>query len=634
MDYPNIEISLDTSIDDLVERLYTPCFSWAERYDRGVGYFSSKWIEYNLSGLSDFTSRGGKIRLITSPIISNDDSDSIIAAYEGDPKAYERLNNALAHNVDQLKKEMRNDIKNVFAWMVHDGIIDIRFAIPCNKLTSGDFHAKYGIFYRGDDALSFCGSLNDSEHGFQNFESIMTFSTWSGSERYVNIEKQRFERVWNRKDPNLRIYDAPSAIKERIFELRTGDRPYAPPILKKNKWEHQDKAVEAFLEKEHGILAMATGSGKTRTAIKIIKRLFEEGKIQRVVISMYGNDLLDQWAIQMREEFEDLTIHYHYGEHRGMPSFIMHPDNAMLIVSRDSNNLSKLLQCFERSPGNYKNDTLFIFDEVHGAGSSSIVEALSGQLSSYRFRLGLSATPEREYDDEGNEFLLREIGEVIFTFSLKDAIEKGILCPFNYIPLPYHLTEEERLKKRNIIAAFNAKKQNGEPCDETEMFTQLANVNKTAISKIYEFSKLMKTKPDLLENCIIFVQSMEYGEKLQEVLIGYNDKYHTYYADDEKYQLERFASGEIDCLVTCKKISEGIDIRSVKNIILFSSDRSRLVTTQRIGRALRVDSLNPSKVASIIDFILDDSADDQNADVKRKEWLTELSKIRRVEDEK
>ena len=67
---------------------------------------------------------------------------------------------------------------------------------------------------------------------------------------------------------------------------------------------------------------------------------------------------------------------------------------------------------------------------------------------------------------------------------------------------------------------------------------------------------------------------MEYGKQLQEVLIKYTDKYHTYYADDEKINLENFAEGKINCLLTCKKVSEGIDISSVTNIFLFASDRS------------------------------------------------------------
>ena len=278
---------------------------------------------------------------------------------------------------------------------------------------------------------------------------------------------------------------------------------------------------------------------------------------------------------------------------------------------------------------------MFIFDEVHGAGSGSFVENLTGRLSVYKYRLGLSATPEREYDGQGNEFLLNEIGEVIFEFSLKDAIQKGILCEFDYISLPYILTEEEKNKKKKIIAAFNSKKEAGEDVDEADMYTQLALVNKTAVNKIEEFEVLAKKKPILLDKSIIFVQTMDYGEKLQEVLVKYTDRYHTYYADDEKENLTKFADGKIKCLLTCKKISEGIDISSVTNIFLFASDRSKLVTTQRIGRALRIDKNNPEKRATVIDFILSDSGEnDNNADIDREEWLSDLSKTRRVENEK
>ena len=312
----------------------------------------------------------------------------------------------------------------------------------------------------------------------------------------------------------------------------------------------------------------------------------------------------------------------------------MHPDHAILLISRDADNLSKLLTLFSRAPGDYKNDTLFIFDEVHGAGSNSFVENLTGRISPYRYRLGLSATPEREYDDDGNNFLQTEIGEIIFTFSLEDAIKKGILCEFNYIPLPYILTDEEKSQKKKIIAAFNAKKEAGEPVDETDMFTRLAMVNKTAVNKIEEFEKLASKKPELLKKCIIFVQTMEYGIQLQDVLVKYTDRYHTYYADDEKARLEEFAEGKIECLLTCKKISEGIDISTVTNIFLFASDRSKLVTTQRIGRALRLDKKNPDKKATVIDFILNDFAEkDNNADQERKEWLTKLSETRRIDDE-
>lgn len=364
MDYPKVKVCLDTSEDNLIDELYTPCLKWAERFDRGVGYFTTGWLTYNVTGLSDFASRGGKIRLITSPILSTEDTDAIIGAENQDGSAFLRLEAALLENVEILKQEMEADIINTFSWMLYDGIIDMRFAIPCEKL-------------------------------------------------------------------------------------------------------------------------------------------------------------------------------------------------------------------------------------------------------------------------------LNEIGEVIFEFTLQDAIQKGILCEFNYIPLPYVLSDEEKLKKRKIIAAFNAKKESGEPVDEKDMFTQLALVNKTAVNKLEEFESLISQRPELLQKCIIFVQTMEYGAKLQEILVRYSDKYHTYYADDEKINLENFAAGKIDCLLTCKKVSEGIDISSVTNIILFSSDRSRLVTTQRIGRALRLDKNNPEKKATVVDFVIEDSEEnDNNADADRAEWLTELSQTRRCEHEK
>ena len=634
MDYPKVKVCLDTSEDNLINELYTPCLKWAERFDRGVGYFTTGWLTYNVAGLSDFASRGGKMRLITSPILSTQDTDAIIGTEIQDGSAFLRLEAALLDNVETLKQEMEADILNAFSWMLYDGIIDMRFAIPCQKLEEGNFHDKFGIFNKGNDALSFSGSINDSKHGFQNYESVKVFKTWAGTQEYVDADASRFEKIWNRKDRNLKMFTIPQAVKDKIFELRTPDRPYSLPAGS-SKWIHQDMAVKTFLEKEHGILAMATGTGKTITAMKIINKLFDSGDIRRVIITMYGNDLLDQWAIQIRENYKNKQINYHYAAQKMMKDFVMHPDDSILILSRDSKNLSRLLELFDRLPGDYRNDTLFVFDEVHGAGSNTFVENLSGRLSPYRYRLGLSATPEREYDDAGNDFLLNEIGEVIFEFTLQDAIQKGILCEFNYIPLPYVLTEEEKLKKRKIIAAFNAKKESGEPVDEKDMFTQLALVNKTAVNKLEEFEGLISQRPDLLTKCIIFVQTMEYGEKLQKILVRYSDKYHTYYADDEKINLENFAAGKIDCLLTCKKVSEGIDISSVTNIILFSSDRSKLVTTQRIGRALRLDKNNPEKKATVVDFVIEDSEEnDNNADAARAEWLTELSKTRRCEYEK
>lgn len=143
---PKVKIAINTADDDLATELYTPCLKWAEKYDRGVGYFSTGWLSYNLQGLSDFASRGGKIRLITSPIISNADLDAILLAQE-DSEIFALLNDALNQNVDALAAEMEKDLYNTFAWMLHDGIVELRFALPKAKLNGGNFHDKFGFVY-------------------------------------------------------------------------------------------------------------------------------------------------------------------------------------------------------------------------------------------------------------------------------------------------------------------------------------------------------------------------------------------------------------------------------------------------------------------------------------------------------
>ena len=136
----------------------------------------------------------------------------------------------------------------------------------------------------------------------------------------------------------------------------------------------------------------------------------------------------------------------------------------------------------------------------------------------------------------------------------------------------------------------------------------------------------------MLDRCIIFVETMEYGDEVLEIVHSRKPNFHTYYGGEDKRVLERFARGDLECLVTCHRLSEGIDIRSLKNVILFSSARARLETIQRIGRCLRVDPNDESKRSNIVDFIRSDVAigpeGETPTDVARREWLEHLSAIR------
>ncbi len=305
-------------------------------------------------------------------------------------------------------------------------------------------------------------------------------------------------------------------------------------------------------------------------------------------------------------------------------------EDAILLVSRQAGTtrdpLVSSLRNISVSSG-FK--TLLINDEVHRLGSPGSRERLHGLTQHIRYRLGLSATPEREYDDEGNRFIEDQIGPVIFTFGLADAIRAGVLCPFRYYPLTYRLTDEDRERLRDVYRKRAARAAAGEPMTDEELWIELARVYKTSPAKLPVFEVFIADHRDFLKRCIIFVETQEYGYKVLELVHRYRPDFHTYFSGEESITLQRFASGELECLVTCHRLSEGIDIKSLNTVILFSSARARLETIQRMGRCLRIDPDHPAKIANVVDFVRQTDDDDgTDADADRSEWLSSLSMIR------
>lgn len=642
MIHPDIPICLNTSDNDLDKEFFIPCLKWATKYDRGVGYFTSGWISKNSIGLAEFANNHGKARWITSPILDERDYHAIKSAPDM-TAIVTYFQELLACCVSRLAEEIASDTQNALGWMVYDNILEFRFAIPTKKLLDGDFHDKFGVFYDSNgNCLSFSGSVNDSSKGFSNYESIKVFKSWEGMFPYVNADIQRFEKLWNNLDDNLRVVACNDAIREKLIKLRNTERPYSRKKADStcDLWKHQDEAIKAFLNAKNGILEMATGTGKTRTALKIMSQLLDDVKIKRVIITMYGNDLLRQWEKEVLSTLDaDIQVYRYFESYKELPSFLLCKKKCVLIISRDAVRLSECIDRMVMRLPNAYTDTMFVFDEVHGLGAESLRSSLSGKILRFKYRLGLSATPDREYDDAGNEFILQEVGPVVFRFSLEDAIRKGILCEFSYFPLEYELTDEEKKTKRAIIARYAAQRKNGIFVNDEDMYRDLARVNKTSIAKLPLFQAFIRENPEILNRCIIFVETREYGVLVQNILIKRFPEFHTYYGEDDVDNLRKFGAGALNCLITCKKISEGVDIKSVKNIILFSSDRGRLVTTQRIGRSLRTNPNDPGKRANVVDFICitSDNTDandgEMSADMDRREWLTNLSTVRRNSNE-
>lgn len=619
---PNVPLTLNTSDNNLTLEFYDPCLKWAKKYDRGVGYFTSSWIKENAYGISHFANNGGTARWLTSPIIEEED---LIALSKGliEPDDIDIIS-TLKKEVELIQTYIEEDIRNAIAWLVYDEILEFKFVIPTKKLEGGDFHDKFGIFYGEEEKLSFNGSVNDSKKGTRNYESIKVFPTWKGLGEFVEEDVKRFERIWNDKDENLKIYDIPTAIKEDIFTLRTLDRPYKIAKDKKveNKWAHQDEAMRKFLSVGNGILEMATGTGKTRTSLNIVNILQNNKSVKSAIVTVDGTDLLEQWAKEVGT-WTNFTIYKQFNIHKEISSFLLNPENGILVVSREF-----LVEFIDHFSESILSSTIIICDEVHGFGAPRLVKNLTGKISPFKYRLGLSATPERAYDEEGNIFIKNEIGDKVFEFSLEDAIKKGILCEFDYIPLNFELSDEDRKKIKNLIATHNAKKSAGEFVVDENLYRDIARVKKVSKEKLPIFHSFINNS-NILDRSIVFVETKEFGEAVQQILIRFEPNYHTYYGEDDRNNLLHFSNGELNCLITSKRISEGIDIKSVNNIILFSADKAKIQTIQRIGRSLRLDPKNPNKRAKVLDFV--QSSEEENSDQERALWLTDMAKIRREE---
>jgi superfamily II DNA or RNA helicase len=620
--------------ETLVDQFFRPTLAEADKYWRAVGYFSSSALERFGAPLGEFLKRNGHIRLITSVELHPTDMEVIA---QGRPKA-----EVCAARLEEIiEAEFGDGIGpgvERLARLLELGRLEIKIALP--RHGAGIYHEKIGIFFEGKNYVAFSGSANESRYAFEeNRECIDVFTSWDAPKR-AEGKLKHFDKIWKKEDDGVVVYEFPEAAKRRLLrkvEEHQASRPKSSVPAPNWKWRHQDEALAKFLEAERGILNMATGTGKTRTALKIVKRLVADGQIDTVIVATDGTDLLYQWRselLTLRREI-GFQLFSDFETFKEVAGFNLSPEKSILLVSRNGSPQRDALASAMRSlsPGQ-QDRTLLIHDEVHKLGSPSARARLAGLSDGFRYRLGLSATPDREYDAEGTAFILEHLGKEVFCFGLADAIKRGILAPFNYYPLPYVLTTDDRQRLRDVHKRKAARAAEGKPMSDHEVWTELARVYKTSEGKLPVFRQFIAGRPDLLERCIIFVESIEYAQSVLDMVHRHRPDFHTYFSGEDAETLKRFAQGDLECLVTCHRVSEGIDIKSLTSVVLFSSSRTRLETIQRMGRCLRTDPTNPNKMANVVDFIRasDPDATEPNTDEQRNAWLTELSLLRQEED--
>lgn len=645
------------------KQLITTCLKECKRYRRGSAFFSSSSFLTYAEALYHVIKDNVKIEILCSPVIND---LTLMNVMEKNLSEDERLKTIQQYQENILTKSLKykEDPKNkrylaaeMLAYLIAKEQLVIKIAIKKSKdwpdpwPTDEDidkhahlYHVKRGYFvFEDDKRIVFDGSFNETQGSLQDHgEHASVFKSWRDSPEgdWANMRIKLIDRDWEGGNDQLHIRELSKDLIEKIKKSAKSRKEIDNfPVRKKtevdivkddDKYRHQKEAIDIFLDKKNGILEMATGSGKTRTALKIINELSDRNLIDQFIVTCYGTDLLDQWykvllnssdsvSEKVYEKFQ--TIFLRKEQRR---SFTQNPKDSGFLTSLDDvhnalNNLND--EQLKR--------TLIIYDEVHNLGTENRLARLKDINQKIIYRLGLSATPDKgkhEKQQKMTEELKSVVGDSIYKFTINQAIERGILCEFDYLPLNYELTDEDKRGFQNVFALERRRREEGNPMSIEEKARLLANVYKLSESKLLSFDHFLRNDSSILKSTIIFVGTEEYGTKVLEILNSYTNNYKEYYGDDDKQILEEFIKENIDILVTCKAISQGIDIPNLKNIVIFSSDQNRGETTQRLGRCLRNPQGNEIKVAKVIDFYQIPEEGKESYDQDRRDWLEELSK--------
>lgn len=628
----DLPLSINTSSEDPNAIFFDPVLKSAATYDVGVGYFTSGWIADAAQGISQFAQCRGKARWIVGHELQEKDLDSIVNSKALADKEFQ-AKRIFEEDVNQIFEALKDDARLVLAWLIRDGIVELKVAVPTNKL-SGIYHAKNGIF--SDEAgneIAFSGSYNLTARASSNWETIDIYRSWTsdeGRQRCAN-KKQEFENIWQGNDPNLLIFRPSSKTLDKIKAYAApgsrpyrlpSDRPAVPKAIQDDEGKirgYQEQAIKAWFAKNgQGLFCMATGAGKTITALTAATRLLDHFRNQQaklvIVITVPFVHLGEQWADEAAFFGYD-AIKCYGGKDKWLGK-VQSAYNQLLSGDRDYlvaiavNDSFKNIQ-FQSFLNGVRTNLLLVSDEVHNMGAENIAQKLPQQA---RFRIGLSATPIRHNDPFGTKAIFDYFGEPVIEFDIKDAIDAGFLCKYNYYPIVCELDPEEldeyiRLSKKIARLMAMGDKDDFSTSLKLELIKR-AKLTGSSADKKRKLKQLLNERQDRQHTLIYSSEAINDDKRDIDriVEIAGRDchwRVAKFTAEESKEQraeiLGSFKAGEIDAIVAIKCLDEGVDIPQTKTAYIVASSTNPRQFIQRRGRVLR--QFEGKGLAAIYDFI-------------------------------
>jgi len=577
---------------------------------RAAGYFTSQSLALVAAGLPTFIAHEGTFRLIASPYLSTDD---VIALRRGVVAQNDIVERALLDAFeDSDKDEIVRHRLGFLAWLVASGRMEIRIALPVGD--DGLYHEKYGIFVdEFGQSVAFTGSPNETRGGLEsNFESIDVFASWSPEGFRVDLKRTAFETAWANEMPGLTTVPLPEAVKQRLLRMRpptAPDRdPLEPPaeldrrvagITLPDPRPYQEEAVLSWVKAGYrGIFEMATGTGKTITALLGATQYIGQAEQAAVVVAAPYKHLVDQWDGEMRAF--DLKPILCYENSREWSRRLRQATSDLRIgirsvltcvATHDALRSAEFQSWFASLHGV---KTLLIGDEVHNLGSARAMDAL--ELMDFDARLGLSATPRRWSDDE-TQAVFDYFGDVVYDFPLDRAIREGYLVPYTYHPHLVELDDEEMTEYVDIsrqLARFGFGPSSSRDIGLEEfrghLLRRRAGVLNNAIGKMGMLAELLApikrprytlvyTTPERLDEAVGIAAA---GGRRMVHRFTYRET-----TKERKRLLSLFAKGEIGMLVAIRCLDEGVDIPKTETAHILASSGNSREFIQRRGRILR-----------------------------------------------
>lgn len=680
-------------LDSVAKDFYIPLLSQAVKYQRAVGFFSSSCLVEISKGISELAKNGGKIQLVASPYLSDEDVEAIKSGYAMRDQV---VKEAIRREMTEGKTPFEKAKLNLLANLISDGVLDIKIAFTEDSDRMGMYHEKMGIITDAKgNRVAFAGSMNESATAMTlNYEAIDVFCSWKGEEDRVIAKENAFTSIWNDTEPNIKIIDFPE-LKQEIIEkykrsvpdfeidkkeyssnidtvLHTDLGTHTEYCPKFPEWfklhDYQNEAITEWQKRNYrGIFDMATGTGKTYTGLGALTILSKniDYKLAAIIVCPYQH-LVEQWVEDILKFNIDPIIGYSDSSQKDWPKRLKDAirDQKLKVRGKEffcfiCTNATFSSDYVQTQLAKIKSDILLMVDEAHNFGAPYLSCLL---YDNYKYRLALSATLDRHNDEEGTTKLYDFFGEKCIEYTLDRAIEEKKLTKYKYYPIVVTLTEEELEAYDNLsyeIGKCIMKGENGKmklSSRGEKLALKRSRIVAGAKNKLTMLEKVIQ--PYIHDKHILVycgaTKGLEQNQDRSDVdsedvrqidavtdLLGNKlgmevSQFTSKESVEEREVLKReFSAGDtLKALIAIKCLDEGVNIPKIKTAFILASTTNPKEYIQRRGRVLRL--AEGKEYAEIYDFVTlpydtESVTSLTETQVKRNSTLVK-NELRRVEE--